>query len=87
MGFSFHSADCVKRAKEYWNESHTINGRRARQRPKKTRRVEAAGLTVLSRYEYESAIDQDGSRTRLTNIRSPSPPALTGGLSVSSRTF
>jgi hypothetical protein len=35
MGFSFHSADCVKRAKEYWNESHTINGRRARQRPKK----------------------------------------------------
>jgi hypothetical protein len=26
MGFSFHSADCVKRAKECWNESHTING-------------------------------------------------------------
>jgi hypothetical protein len=50
---------------------------------RKTRRVETAGLTVLSRYEYESAIDQDGSRTRLTNIRPPGPPALTGGLSHS----
>jgi hypothetical protein len=26
MGFSFHSPGCVKGAKEYWNESHTING-------------------------------------------------------------
>ena len=63
----------------------TVGARGKDQR--KTRRVETAGLTVLSRYEYESAIDQDGSRTRVTNIRSPSPPASTGGLSVSSRTF
>ena len=26
MGFSFHSTGCVKRAKECWNESHTIHG-------------------------------------------------------------
>ena len=26
MGFSFHATGCVKRAKESWNESHTING-------------------------------------------------------------
>jgi hypothetical protein len=26
MGFSFHSTACVKRAKEWWNERHTING-------------------------------------------------------------
>jgi hypothetical protein len=26
MGFSFHAAGRVKRAKESWNESHTING-------------------------------------------------------------
>jgi hypothetical protein len=25
MGFSFHSTGCVKRAKECWNESPTIN--------------------------------------------------------------
>jgi hypothetical protein len=25
MGFSFHSTGCVKRAKECWNESRTIN--------------------------------------------------------------
>ncbi len=24
MGFSFYSTGCVKRAKECWNESHTI---------------------------------------------------------------
>ncbi len=45
----------------------TVGARGKDQR--KARRVETAGLTVLSRYEYESAIDQDGSRTRLTNIR------------------
>jgi hypothetical protein len=26
MGFPFHSAGCVKPAKEYRDESHTING-------------------------------------------------------------
>ena len=26
MGFSVHSTGCVTRAKECWNESHTING-------------------------------------------------------------
>jgi hypothetical protein len=26
MGFSFRSTGCVKRAKECWNESRTING-------------------------------------------------------------
>src|SRR5712671_5811249 len=26
LGFSFHSTGCVKRAKECWNESHSING-------------------------------------------------------------
>jgi hypothetical protein len=26
MGYSFRSTGCVKRAKECWNESHTING-------------------------------------------------------------
>jgi hypothetical protein len=26
VGFSFHSTGCVKRAKECWNESHTIHG-------------------------------------------------------------
>jgi len=26
MGFSLHSTGCVKRPKECWNESHTING-------------------------------------------------------------
>jgi hypothetical protein len=26
MGFPFHSTAGVKRAKECWNESHTING-------------------------------------------------------------
>jgi hypothetical protein len=25
MGFSFRSIGCVKRPKESWNESHTIN--------------------------------------------------------------
>jgi hypothetical protein len=26
LGFSFHSTGCVKRAKECWNESHSIDG-------------------------------------------------------------
>jgi len=49
MGFSFHSADCVKRAKECWNESHTINGSARGKDQRKTRRVETAGLTVRVR--------------------------------------
>jgi hypothetical protein len=48
MGFSFHSTGRVKRAKECWNESHTINGS---PRPAKTKEelagVNRRALTVI----------------------------------------
>ncbi len=42
MGFSVSFTGCVKRPKECWNETHTINGS-ARGRNQRTRRREPAG--------------------------------------------
>jgi len=43
MGFSLRSTGCVKRPKECWNESRTIEGGAGSKDQRKTRRREPAG--------------------------------------------
>ena len=73
MGFSFRSTGCVKRTKESWNEILTINESPARGKDeRKTRRVETVGsVNALTVCVTRSAIDQNGSYSRLTNIPVP----------------
>jgi hypothetical protein len=44
MGFSFHATSCVIRAKESWNESHTING----SAPTAKTKEKPAGVNLIS---------------------------------------
>jgi hypothetical protein len=59
MGFSFRATGCVTRAKESWNESHTINGAAPTAKTKET-----GGLGI-------DAVVQAANWSRSCSIASP----------------
>ena len=67
MGCSVRSSSCVKRAKECWNESHTINGSPRPEKAKETRRVEAEGDAEMS--ENEKSTDPGLSAAERKELR------------------